>query len=114
MSSALRPATVCRWLLAAWTASEGRRKRRKRDTTPDRIGLALERDLLERAAVDDPPPERFEAWLDARCAELSDPGEASALRAVARRVLEEIQMAERLPSYRAWLESGAPSDDASA
>src|SRR5438132_12968000 len=44
-----RPAVVCRELLAALDASEGRRRRRKRDTTPDAIGLTIKRDLLERA-----------------------------------------------------------------
>jgi len=37
---ALRPAVVCGQLLAALAASDGRRRRRKRDTTPDAIGLA--------------------------------------------------------------------------
>ena len=44
-----RPAEVCRELLAALEASEGRRQRRKRDTTPDAIGLAIKLDLLQRA-----------------------------------------------------------------
>jgi hypothetical protein len=42
----LRPAEFCRQLLATLDVSEGRRKRRKRDTTPDAIGLAIKRDLL--------------------------------------------------------------------
>src|SRR5690606_22702639 len=42
-----RPADFCRGLLAALDASEGRRRRRKRDTTPDAIGLAIKRELLE-------------------------------------------------------------------
>jgi hypothetical protein len=52
----LRPAEVCRALLAALDASEGRRRRRKRDTTPDAIGLAIKRCLLEQAVREDPAP----------------------------------------------------------
>jgi hypothetical protein len=59
----LRPAVICRGLLAALEASDGRRKRRQRDTTPDALGLAMKRELLERVVKDDPEPERFEAWL---------------------------------------------------
>jgi len=62
-----RPAHVCRELLSAIEASEGRRKRRKRDTTPDAIGLAVKRDLLERAITADPEPMEFEAWLLEQC-----------------------------------------------
>ena len=47
--TALRPADVCRALLAALDASEGRRQKRKRDQTPDAFGLAVKRDLLRRA-----------------------------------------------------------------
>jgi hypothetical protein len=36
-------------LLNALEASEGRRQRRKRDTTPDAIGLGIKRRLLEEA-----------------------------------------------------------------
>src|SRR2546422_5226163 len=39
-----RPGEICRELLAALDASEGRRRRRKRDTTPDAIGLTIKRD----------------------------------------------------------------------
>jgi hypothetical protein len=44
-------------LLAALDASESRRGRRKRDTTPDAIGIALKRHLLEVAVLADPEPE---------------------------------------------------------
>ena len=43
----LRPAEFARRLLATLAASEGRRKRRKRNTTPDSIGLGIKHDLLE-------------------------------------------------------------------
>ena len=45
----LRPADFCREMLATIDASEGRRRRRKRNTTPDAIGLELKRTLLEAA-----------------------------------------------------------------
>ena len=58
-----RPALVCDALLAALDASEGRRRRRKRDTTPDAIGMSLKRRLLAEAREADPDPDAFEAWL---------------------------------------------------
>lgn len=108
----LRPAEVCRALLAALEAAEGQRRRRKRDTTPDAIGLAIKRYLLEQAVREDPAPEIFEAWLLhlAPTAELqAGPG---AVAAMARSVFEEWQMAHSLGGFREWLERGAPSDDA--
>lgn len=105
-----RPADVCRHLLGALAASEGRRKRRARDTTPDVIGLALERDLAEAAVRGDPDPEAFEAWLVGKC---DDAGPAAGpLRAVARRLLEQWRLASKSPAFRTWLEAGAPSEDA--
>lgn len=56
-----RPAEFCRQLLAALDASEGRRQRRTRDTTPD-AGLAIKCDLLKRAVQDNPAPESEEDW----------------------------------------------------
>ena len=67
MTQPPRPAAVCRELLAALEASEGRRRRRKRDTTPDAIGLAIKLDLLQRAIAADPDPDQFEAWLQEQC-----------------------------------------------
>ncbi|MEO8090742.1 MAG: hypothetical protein ABI703_10635, partial [Gemmatimonadales bacterium] len=58
-----RPAEICRRLLAALDASEGRRRRRKRNTTPDSIGMAIKRRLLEETVRDDPDPDAFEGWL---------------------------------------------------
>src|SRR5262245_14460381 len=60
---ALRPADFCRQLLAALDASEGRRQRRKRDRTPDAIGMAIKRQLMERAVRENPKPEALEGWL---------------------------------------------------
>jgi hypothetical protein len=105
----LRPARVCRALLAALDASEGRSRARKRDQTPDAIGLALRRDLLERAARDDPDPEAFERWLLDHVEASAAPG---ATRAVARTVLDEWRLAHRMGAFTAWLEKGAPSEDA--
>lgn len=103
-----RPAALGRQLLAAIDASEGRRRRRKRDTTPDAIGLDLKRRLLEDLVRDDPDPEAFDAWLAARC---TGPG-SGGLRAMARSILEEWQMAASSQEFREWLRHGAPSDDA--
>ena len=105
----VRPATICRELLAALEASEGRRRRRKRDTTPDAIGLGIKRALLERAVADDPEPAAFEGWLLARC--LAAGGETGATRAMALEVLAEWRLAASVPEFGAWLDRGAPSDD---
>jgi hypothetical protein len=110
--SVFRPADVCRALLAALEASEGRRRNRKRDQTPDAIGLAIKRDLLQRAVADDPQPEAFEAWLlnyPATCKSRELAGPALAM---ARAVFEEWRLAHSLGEFRRWLEQGAPSDDA--
>ena len=112
MAESVRPAEVCKALLAALEASEGRRKSRKRDQTPDAIGLGIKRDLLQRAVKDDPDPEAFEAWLlnyPLACvaSELSGPAAA-----MARAVFEEWRLAHSLGDFKNWLERGAPSEDA--
>lgn len=111
-SSSLRPAQVCKALLAALEASEGRNRKRKRDQKPDNIGLAIKRALLTRAVQDDPAPEAFEEWLlqyPGKC----DSGEPSgAVAAMARTVLEEWHLAHSMDAFRVWLEDGAPSADA--
>lgn len=107
-----RPADICRALLAALDAAEGRRRRRKRDQTPDAIGLAVKRDLLRRAIEDDPAPDAFEDWLlnyPRTCASAELAGPAIAM---ARAVYEEWRLAHTLGEFRKWLEHGAPSDDA--
>jgi hypothetical protein len=103
-----RVAHVCRQLLAAIDASEGRRRRRKRDTTPDAIGLALKRRLLEDAIRADPDPGGFEAWLFERAGREAAGGP---VRAMARSVLEEWRLAQQSDAFRAWLKEGAPSQD---
>ena len=105
-----RPRDVCRELLAALEASEGRRQRRKRDTTPDAIGLAIKRGLLEQAVAADPAPDEFEAWLQRQCL-AAGPGEGG-VRAMALSIFEEWRLAQDAESFRDWLARGAPSDDA--
>jgi len=108
----LRPADVCRALLSALDASDGRRRMRKRDQTADAIGLALKRTLLERAVADDPEPEGFEQWLLDYPPTCTAPGEAGPAQAMARAVFEEWRLAHSLGEFRIWLEQGAPSADA--
>jgi hypothetical protein len=106
--STLRPAEVCKALLSALEASEGRRRRRKRDQTPDGIGLAFKRELLEQAFKDDPEPEAFEEWLlNYSASHDSDGG----IFAMARAVFEEWRLAHSMGEFKSWLEQGAPSDD---
>jgi hypothetical protein len=111
MAPAIRPVQVCKALLAALEASEGQRKRRKRDQTPDAIGLGVKRVLLERAVEDDPEPEAFEEWLlnySQNCVAAELAGPASAM---ARSVFDEWQLAHSLENFRVWLNQGAPSAD---
>jgi hypothetical protein len=105
----LRPTAFCRQLLAALNASEGRRKRRARNTTPDAIGMTLKRDLLAGAVRDDPAPEAFEGWLFQHC--LAAGAASGAVRAMALDILQEWRLAAASPAFRQWLDAGAPSDD---
>ncbi|MFN8591153.1 MAG: type III secretion fhipep protein [Thermomicrobiales bacterium] len=105
-----RPADICRQLAEAMGASEGRRARRKRDTTPDALGMGIKRSLLDAAAAADPDPDAFEAWL---FRQVQDAGQLSgATRAMALQILDEWQFALASGGFRQWLASGAPSDDA--
>lgn len=106
-----RPADICRRLLQALAASDGRRRRRKRDTTPDAIGMALKRQLLEETVREDPDPDGYEGWLLARC--VAD-GASGPVRAMATELLGEWRLAQASGAFRSWLELGAPSDDATA
>jgi hypothetical protein len=107
-----RPAVFCGHLLAALTASEGRRRRRARNTTPDAIGLEVRRVLLERVTREDPAPEAFEAWLMDCCLEAGP--SSGPLRAIALGLLEEWRLLAEPVGLKEWLERGAPSDDAAA
>jgi hypothetical protein len=112
VSPTFRPADVCRALLAALEASEGRRRKRKRDQTPDAFGLAVKRTLLQRAVEDDPQPEAFEEWLLNYPQSCKAPELAGPAFAMARSVFDEWRLAHALGEFRLWLEQGAPSDDA--
>jgi hypothetical protein len=105
----LTPAELCRGLLGALDASEGRRKRRARDTTADSIGLAIQRELLEDVVREEPAPDEFEGWLLSRC-EREGLGDG-AMRAMALSVWDQWQLAQRAPDVRAWILAGAQSDD---
>ena len=108
-NAAPRPAVVCQQLLQATDASEGRRKRRKRNTTPDSLGMEVKRTLLEAVVADDPDPDLFEAWLFAR---VQASGRlAGATRAMAMQVWDEWQFTLASAGFRAWLAAGAPSED---
>src|ERR1700730_13613755 len=104
------PAGACRALLAPLDASEGRRGRRKRDTTPDAIGMSLKRQLLEQAVLSDPEPDCFEAWLLERCLS-SETASTGALRAMAQEVLTEWRLTTTSVQFTDWLAAEAPSED---
>jgi hypothetical protein len=104
-----RPRDLCHYLLHAMDASEGRTRRRKRDQTPDMIGLGVKRDLLARVVAEDPSPDEFEEWLTAQVLAASAGGP---VRAMAVEILHEYQLAQLQPHFGQWLAAGAPSDDA--
>jgi hypothetical protein len=108
-STAVRPADICRALLAALDAADGRRKSRKRDQTPDAIGLALKREILEHVVQANPDAEMFEAWLLNYSQSRNSSG---AVAAMARAVLDEWRLAHAMGDFKAWLDRGAPSEDA--
>jgi hypothetical protein len=109
----MRPADVCGQLLAALEASEGRRRKRKRNTTPDSIGMAIKRRLLEHAVRDDPEPADFERWLWEHCLSWDEMEERGGpVQAMAVTILAEWRLAESSPGFRHWLAAGAPSADA--
>ena len=108
---ALRPADVARALLAALEASEGRRRKRKRNQTADAFGLSVKRELLERIVDVDPAAGDFEGWLLDYPATCRAPELVGPAMAMARAVFEEWRLAHSLGEFRVWLEQGAPSDD---
>jgi hypothetical protein len=105
----MRPAEVCRELLETIEASEGRRKRRLRDTTADAIGLQIKRELLEEIVRADPEADDFEGWLLERC--LAEGPADGPLRAIAITIWEEWQLTSLSTHFRQWLAQGAPSAD---
>jgi hypothetical protein len=109
--STISPAAVCQALLAALDAAEGLRRKRKRDQTPDRIGLSIKRDLLQRVVSENPSPEAFEEWL-LESAQPYAPELAGAVAAMARAIFDEWKLAHSLDAFKTWLDHGAPSADA--
>jgi hypothetical protein len=107
--AAVRPSEFCRELLVSLETSEGRRTRRKRDTTPDAIGLSIKRGLLENAIRDDPEADRFEEWLLEQCLRVHEG--SGGVRAMALSIWDEWQLVSRADGYREWLAGGSPSDD---
>ena len=105
----MRPADICRELLETIEVSEGRRKRRLRDTTADSIGLQLKRDLLAEIVSADPEGDDFEGWLLERC--LAEGSSDGPLRAIALTIWEEWQLTRASGAFRRWLADGAPSED---
>jgi hypothetical protein len=103
------PVQLCGGLLSALDASEGRRRRRSRNTTADSIGLAIQRGLLEEAVREQPSAEEFERWLQKRCAAQGESD--GAYRAMALLIWHEWQLASQMNDVSAWLTSGARSDD---
>lgn len=105
----LTPAELCRGLLGALDASEGRRKRRVRNTNADSIGLAIQREMLEAALREQPAADEFEAWLLDRC--LAEGLADGAQRAMALFIWDQWQLAQRAPDVQAWILAGGHSDD---
>jgi hypothetical protein len=106
--ASLRPGDFSRQLLRALDASEGRRRRRKRDQTPDGVGLGIKRDLLDAAIVEDPEPADFEGWLLMKA--LAAPASGPVL-ALCSQIMDEYRVASADPSFGRWLADGAPSAD---
>lgn len=103
------PAQLCKGLLDALDASEGRRRRRSRNTTADSIGLDVQRVILEAAVREEPTAESFERWLLERC--VAEGESDGAHRAMALWIWHEWQLASSAGSMSAWLSAGARSDD---
>lgn len=103
---------LCRGMLGALDASEGRRKRRSRNTTADAIGLEIQRALLEAAVQEGPSTEGFERWLQERC--MREGVSDGAHRAMALMIWHEWTLASQAEDVSAWLATGARSDDREA
>jgi len=109
-----RPARVCEALLAALEASQGRRRMRKRDQTPDAFGLDIKRRMLEDVVREDPDYDVFEHWLLLYTQTWEREGDAAAgaAAAMARAIFEEWRLAYAMRDFALWLQNGAPSQDA--
>ena len=82
--------------------------------TPDAIGLAVKREFLESVVHANPGPEIFEAWLLDYIEKKESRHSPGAVSAMARAVLDEWRLAHSMNDFKAWLDCGAPSEDASA
>lgn len=102
----LRPAEYCQQALEIIELSEERRRNRKRDTGPDRIGMDIKQELLADAMKADPDPEQFEEWLLEQV--IRSPASGST-RAMAMEVLADYENARAVDSFGDWLADGAPS-----
>jgi hypothetical protein len=105
----IAPGPFCALLLKALEAAEGQTRRRKRDQAPDRLGLAIKRDLLERGVADAPSADDFEGWL---VAQIAGAPVAGSVRAMCEQIFLEYRMVRFQPDLAGWLAQGAPSDDA--
>ncbi len=105
----LTPVELCRGLLGALDASEGRRRRRARNTTADSIGMEIQRALLEGVVREAPDAPDFERWLLERC--MAEGESDGATRAMALFIWHQWQLASEAEGFRDWIIRGAPSDD---
>jgi hypothetical protein len=105
----IAPGPFCALLLKALEAAEGQTRRRKRDQAPDRVGLSIKRDLLERAVAAAPTADDFEGWL---VAQIDGATVAGSGRAMCEQIFLEYRMVRFQPDLADWLAQGAPSDDA--
>jgi hypothetical protein len=105
----IAPGPFCALLLRALEAAEGQTRRRKRDQAPDRLGLSIKRDLLERAVADAPTADDFEGWL---VSQIDGSQATGAVRAMCEQIFQEYRMVRFQPELAEWLAQGAPSDDA--
>jgi hypothetical protein len=102
----LQPADYCAYALGAIEVSEARRKRRKRDTGPDIIGMDIKRELLRQAVEGRPAPEEFESWLVEQVIRSNAGGP---VRAMADEILADYRNASAIENFQQWLEDGAPT-----
>lgn len=105
-SGPLRPAEFARLARASIEVSEGRRRRRQRDTLADELGLELKLALLEAIEAADPEPEELEAFLLEYALRPERP--SGPIRGVCTDLRAEWEIAQIAPAFAAWLREGAP------
>lgn len=99
-----RPAEFARLARGSIEVSEGRRRRRQRDTLADSLGLDMKRDLLLAIEAADPEPEDFERFL-LEYALTHQP--SGSIRGVCTDLWSEWESAQLAPTFADWLRSGA-------